>query len=295
MDGGDTFGNHFFKARSWFFENTGGSFPHWILREDHAKEFKKELFKNATRLLKTECLQLPPKIFTERYVNLSGTQREIYHKVSKELLKVLTLPEGKVKIQNSLVKMAKLSQLSSGFVYTDKKPQLFSPNPKLELLKEVIEEIPKDDKIVIYVRWLQDLESIKAMLDSMGLRCAILSGSTKNRQTPIQSFLGEATQKILLSQMTAGAYGLTLTVSHTIIYYSLGFSSIEFQQSQDRIHRIGQKFPCVYVSLMCNNTIDKYIYDSLKENVDIAESLLNGKSVERLKENLKLLGGASET
>lgn len=94
--------------------------------------------------------------------------------------------------------------------------------------------------------------------------------------------------RILVSQITAGAYGLTLTVAHTIIYFSLGFSVIEFLQSQDRIHRIGQTKSCIYISLLCEKTVDEYMYRTLQEKVNIAKSLLDFKLIERLKEQLCL-------
>lgn len=289
VDGGETFGRNYFAARNHFFVNHGYGFPDWRLRKDTEEEFKKRLYFNATRQTKEECLDLPPKIFTERYTELIGIQRDIYRKIAQELLKELILPEGRVKIQNSLVKLAKLSQLTGGFLYTDKKAQIFDENPKLELLKEVIEEIPQTDKIIIFAKWTQDIKTIAKQLDILRINHVILSGQTKDRGKLINNFINIANIKILLSQITTGAYGLNLTCSSVVIYYSLGFSSVEFWQSQDRIHRIGQDKSCVYISLLAENTIDTYIHDCLKKHTAISKSLLNDNYRLRLKENLSCL------
>jgi SNF2 family DNA or RNA helicase len=287
VDGGETFGRNYFAARNYYFVNHGYSFPDWHIREEKKEEFKKRLFFNAIRLSKDECLDLPPKIFTERYTELLGVQKDIYRKIANELLYELRLPAGIVKIKNSLVKLTKLSQIANGFIYTNKDVQLFSENPKLELLQQTIAEIPRDNKVIIFVKWTQDVKNIAQLLDKFNIPFAVIQGKTRDRAIPINNFINSDQIKILLSQITVGAYGLNLITANYIIYYSLGFSVIEFLQSQDRIHRVGQTRSCIYISLLCHNSVDEYIYKCLKENISIAQSLLNNISVEQLKENLR--------
>ena len=47
-----------------------------------------------------------------------------------------------------------------------------------------------------------------------------------------------------------GGYGLTLTASHTVIYYSNSYDLEIRLQSEDRAHRIGQKEKVTYVDLI---------------------------------------------
>ena len=289
MDGGTTFGKNFWAARHRYFENWGSAFPDWHLRKDKSEEFKERLFTNCTRVLKSECLQLPEKIFTERYAYLTPEQIGVYVPIAQELLQILHLPAGEVKITNKLVKLAKLSQISNGFVYTDKEPQVFAHNPKLDLLQTVIEEVPEDEKIVIFAKWRQDIETIKQYLSSHDIGYSVIHGSVKDRQTPIANFTNDEDTRVLLSQITAGAYGLNLMAANHVIYYSFGFSAGEWIQSQDRIHRIGQTKTCLYISLLCASTVDMYIADVLKNKTDLAKSLTDEVSVNRLKRNLELL------
>jgi SNF2 family DNA or RNA helicase len=288
VDGGQTFGKNFFAARNKFFENRGYAFPDWRLREETKEEFKQRLFLNAIRVLKSEALDLPDKIFTERYADMTAEQLSLYIPIAEELLHEIRLPAGKVKIQNALVKVAKLSQITNGFIYTDNSTQVFTNNPKLQLLQEVINEIPQNKKIIVFAKWVQDIKSIKQYLLDNAIGHAAIDGSTTHRENIIKEFLNDEDKKILLAQITVGAYGLNLAVASYVIYYSTGFSVNEWLQSQDRVHRIGQTEPCVYISLLCSNSIDAYIYQSLKEHTDLARSLLNEKSILRLKDNLQL-------
>ena len=57
------------------------------------------------------------------------------------------------------------------------------------------------------------------------------------------------------------------------IYYSLSFSYEEFKQSQDRIHRIGQKNRCTYIVLQAKDTIDKKIYNCLQRKGNAVDEL----------------------
>ena len=286
VDGGETFGRNYFAARNHFFINHGYTFPDWRLRKDKEEEFKKKLYFNAIRVLKEDCLDLPPKVFTERYTELDGLQKDIYRKIAEELLKELRLPEGRVRIKNSLVKLPKLSQLTGGFLYTDKDVQLFPENPKLELLQQTIEEIPSKDKIIILGKWTQDITNISKLLDNNNILFTTIQGRTRDRAIPIKDFNDPVGARALLAQIAVGAYGLNLAAANYVIYYSLGFSLIEWLQSQDRIHRIGQTKSCIYIPLLVRNTIDEYIYNCLKEHVAISKSLLDERLGKQLQENL---------
>jgi len=50
---------------------------------------------------------------------------------------------------------------------------------------------------------------------------------------------------------------------------------VQFKQSQDRIHRIGQKNKCTYIILQARNTIDEKIYDCLQRKKNTVDELYN--------------------
>ena len=71
-----------------------------------------------------------------------------------------------------------------------------------------------------------------------------------------------------------GGYGLTLTCSHTVVYYSNDYSLEVRMQSEDRAHRIGQKDKVTYVDLMTEGTIDEKIVNSLNNKIDLASQVM---------------------
>ena len=71
-----------------------------------------------------------------------------------------------------------------------------------------------------------------------------------------------------------GGYGLTLTSSHTVVYYSNDYSLEVRLQSEDRAHRIGQTSKVTYVDLMADHTIDEKIVKALNAKIDLASQVM---------------------
>ena len=286
LDGGKTFGRNFFQSRNRYFKDIGSYYPNWVIKETSKEEFTSKLYSIAIRLTKEDCLELPPKVWSSRYTTLSKEQEEYYRPVASDLIKQLDTETGKVNIKSTLDKIGKLSQITSGFMYTeDKKTHFFNQNNKLELLEEVISEFSEEEKIIIYCRWRSEIDLLSKWCNSKELSYVSLSGDTEDRGKVVDMFQNKDT-KLLLCNISVGKYSLTLTSSSTILYYSMGFSTEEFIQSSDRIHRISQTKTCLYVPLLIKNGIDEYIYNSVIKKISIANAIINPEFKEMLKRSL---------
>ena len=74
---------------------------------------------------------------------------------------------------------------------------------------------------------------------------------------------------------SAGSKGNTWVAAHNVIYYSLSYKLMDYLQSQDRNHRIGQRYDCNYIHLVVPRTIDEKIQKALQSKQDVADSILN--------------------
>ena len=63
--------------------------------------------------------------------------------------------------------------------------------------------------------------------------------------------------QVLAVQIQAGGLGVDLTRAAYCIYYSLGFSLSEYEQSLARVHRPGQTRPVAYYHLIAEHTVDR--------------------------------------
>jgi len=306
MDGGKTFGRNYHAALRQWFHNVGFGFPKWDLKADKEEEFKSRLFTRAVRVRKEECLDLPDKVYLERYGSLGPTQKKLYAKVADELYKEITLDSSvakvngkgnkKINLSNVLPRMAKMRQITGGFVYNqDDKIELLE-NPKIDLLRETIECLPEEEKFIIYYIHKQDRVFIEELLKDMDINSGVIDGSTdSNSRGVLIDSLCVGSLRCLMIQQQSGGFGLNLQVCHNMIYYNHSNSVIEWQQSQDRIHRMGQRDDCNYYILMIKDTIDEYLYAMMKNKMDLVNALQNEAEVLRLKANLELLLGKRVT
>ena len=110
----------------------------------------------------------------------------------------------------------------------------------------------------------------------LGEQCAILSGvaSDDEKKDAIEGFQ-QGRYKYLVANPASGGHGLTFTNCHYMVYYSLNYSYELDKQSQDRIHRIGQKENSTYYYLIADKTIDEVIYKILQRKADLSNEILH--------------------
>jgi SNF2 family DNA or RNA helicase len=283
LDGGKTFNKNYFAARSKYFKNIGSFYPMWVPRDLMKEELSKKMYSIAIRITKDECLDLPEKVWSNRYMELSNEQRRYYVPIAKGILKILDTTSGKVKIRGALDGIGKLSQLLSGFMYTQDGAYHLNPNPKLELLEDVVDEFPKEEKIIIYCRWKEEATIISQWAKSKGYSYVTMTGETDSvdRAKYINSFQNGDT-KLFICNVAVGKFSLTLTASSTIVYYSMGFGIEEFIQSSDRIHRVSQTRTCLYLPLLTVGGVDEYIFDSVSRKIKIAQAIVDPEFRKRL-------------
>jgi len=284
LDGGKTFGKNFFASRNKYFKNVGSFFPQWVPKELMQEELSKKMYSIACRVTKEQCLDLPEKVWSSRYMEMSEEQREFYSPIAQGIIKNLETTSGNIKIQSTLDEIGKLSQILSGFIYTQDRPYYFDPCPKLELLEDVIKEFPEDEKIIIYCRWREEINILSSWAKSNKYSYVAMDGSTndKDRAKYVDLFQNSDI-KLFICNIAVGKFSLTLTSSSTIIYYSMGFGIEEFIQSSDRIHRMTQNKTCLYLPLLTNHGMDEYIYDSVSRKVKIAQAITDPEFLRRLK------------
>jgi SNF2 family DNA or RNA helicase len=215
---------------------------------------------------KEDVLDLPDQIHQIRQVNLAPDERRAYDELKTSL--VLRFENQVVLAETALTEVMKLRQLSSGFVYdTEGDPKVFGDS-KLKENKRLLEEIG-DEQVII---WAQYRTEIHQLLDDLS-ESVSLYGGTADKQASIEAFKSGRAQYLIAHPQTAG-HGLTFVNCSHSVYYSLDYSLERFQQSQNRIHRIGQRRTCIYHYLLAENSIDSVIYRALHKKGDMASAAL---------------------
>lgn len=224
----------------------------------------------ASFVKKSDCLDLPEKVFVVRKFVLDSEARDAYDTMVKD--KVLPLVDGKAIMSvNALAELAKCRQLAGGFILDHQGMVHRTGNQKLELLEEVLDEIGPQP-VIVWVQYREDARRIKELLGEQAV-LAIGNMTPGELTRNIDAFKAGPARYLIAHPRTLG-HGVTLTNASYVVYYSLSYSLEEFIQSQDRVHRIGQAFKCTYFSLLAEDTVDEVIYKALLKKEDSSRAIL---------------------
>jgi SWI/SNF-related matrix-associated actin-dependent regulator 1 of chromatin subfamily A len=97
--------------------------------------------------------------------------------------------------------------------------------------------------------------------------------SIEERSRIVSKFQEKDRSRILIANPAAAREGLTLTRASAAIYFDRNFSLMDYLQSQDRIHRIGQEHKCTIYKQIARNTIDEYTDMLIEIKAEIARFL----------------------
>ena len=233
------------------------------------------------RIRKEECLDLPPKTFEDYPVNLDDKSRALYRQLQKQA--VAELEGREITANHVLVRMLRLQQLTGGFLVDDKGERHQVNTAKLDALSDIVESLVLDEgkKLIIFSRFLAEMDAIEKMvrekLQKAKKTLVRIDGSVKasERGGIVQTFQSDARCAVFLGELDACAEGLTLTAAQTVVYYSVNWNLAKYQQSADRVHRIGQTGTCTYIHLICPGTIDMKIMAALKSKENLAKSVVD--------------------
>ena len=237
-------------------------------------ELSEKLQGFSYRVLKEDCLDLPPKNWTKRHITLSKEQQKVYDQMKKEALATLN---GKVTSTMTVItQLMRLQQITCGhFVADDGSTQEIKNNRIIELM-EVLDEI--EGKAIIWGHWQKDIQNIVGEIEKVYGPGSVVSyyGLTPQdeRQDNIRRFQDDPECRFMVGTPSTGGYGITLTAANTVIYYSNGYDLEKRLQSEDRAHRIGQKKNVTYIDIIAEDTVDEKIVKSLRKKINIASEVL---------------------
>ena len=230
--------------------------------------------KFSERILKEDCLDLPPKNWIKRHITLSNEQKKAYEQMKKAAMAVLN---GKVTTTMTvLTQLMRLHQITCGHFTADDGSVQLIPNNRITELMSILEET--EGKAIIWANYQRDVNQIiEAIVKEYGPGSVVdYYGLTpqEDRQDNIRKFQNNSECRFIVGTPQTGGYGITLTQANTVIYFSNGYDLEKRLQSEDRAHRIGQKKNVTYVDIICEDTIDEKIVKALRDKINIASEVL---------------------
>lgn len=291
LDNGETFGKNFFSFRGRFFEDKNAAFkakssyfPKWEPRVSEFPVLQDKIRKKAIRVLKKDCLDLPPLIKQEVHVSMSPEQTRMYEEMRKEFV---TFVESKsaepraVVAQLAVTKALRLQQIVSGFAKDDMDTEHELKCPRLDALSDLLEDITPGNKVIVWAVFKHNYRMIAALCKKLGLEYAELHGdiTAAQKQENIDKFRTDDKCRVMIANQSAGGVGINLIEAAYAIYYSKGFSLEHDLQSEARNYRGGSEVhtKVTRIDLVCRGTIDELVMESLGKKQVISDVILNWK------------------
>ena len=236
------------------------------------------------RVLKKDCLDLPEKIYTVRYVTLTDEQAKMYSLLQQQAM--LMFDDGEmVSAPAVITQMLRIQQVMSGHLKTDDGEMKYFPSRRMDALEEITEE--HQGKAIIWSRFRYDIIQITEMLNKKygkGSAAAYFGDtSDDDRATAVLNFQNpNHPLRFFVGNPATAGYGLTLTEANLVVYYANDFNLETRIQSEDRAHRIGQKNNVTYIDLISEGTLDEKIVEALRNKINIGAKVLGERAREWL-------------
>jgi len=220
-----------------------------------------------------DCIDLPPRTDMTREVTMTEEQSESYWEMEDELATELGGLGSKVRAEavNSLSKMMKLRQITSGFLINslDQTVGRLDKSPKFEEMDALIEQL-QGQKLLIICQFSEEIRQCLERYKHLGVATIKGGISIEERNRLVVDFQTTDNLQILVLQPQAASHGLTLTEAAYLAFLSLDYNYEFYHQVAKRIERIGQKRPMFVIRMVakCSDgtpTIDSDLVDLLTQ------------------------------
>ena len=247
--------------------------------ETEADDLKKITSPFLLRRLKTDpkvISDLPDKIITNQYCNLTPEQLAIYENlVETELHKVMGA-ETKIERQAYVLKLlTALKQVCNHpRAYDKETPVEMKYSGKAAVLIELLNEIiSSGEKAIIFSQYVGTLDILKNIIQKeLGTEPLLLHGQmpASKRKKAVDVFQTDPAYRIFLISLKAGGTGLNLTAANRVIHFDLWYNPAVEDQATDRAFRIGQTKNVFVHRLICSGTFEEKIDEIIQKKREIS-------------------------
>lgn len=244
-----------------------------LLEYQNLDELKLWLTEITDRVVKDKVLDLPPKLYTKRYFDISPAQRAAYKTLDEELM--LQVGDEIITAELPIVKLLRFQQIACNYVPVgeDEPVHMFSDkNPRMTVMESIRDET--HNPAIVWARFTHDVDQLMDLLGKDAVRYdgSVDDDTAERNKLAFQK--GDA--KWFVGTAQKGGPGLTLTQAKTMVYYSNSFRLIDRLQSEDRCHRAGMdEHPVNYIDIVANDTVDEHIVSNLRNKRDVATEIQN--------------------
>jgi superfamily II DNA or RNA helicase len=236
------------------------------------------------RRTKEEILkELPPKIETDFYLDLTEKQKGLYAKTVEavrstieEAFRTKTTSQAKIIALTGLLKLRQICLTPRLLI-----PGMAEVTPKIEFLKTQLTKLyTEGHHALVFSQFTSFLNIVEEEIQGNGLRIFRLDGSTPvgNRRKLVEGFQKSQEPSVFLLSLKAGGQGLNLTRATYVFHLDPWWNPAVENQASDRAHRIGQKKKVIITRLIMRHTIEEKMMELKRRKLKLYQAILESPS-----------------
>lgn len=234
-----------------------------------------------------EVLDLPEAVHIIVDTPLEGQARRLHAKIMEEMWVELeeiaiVANQHKKRINKAMLntvittQLIRCAQVTGGFVGGIINPNDMDAEPTIEritggsktqALKDIIDGMDKNEKMVVFCHFQEDLRQIEEIAEEADLRYGEISGRYKTGLTLDAKMNPDI--DLVGVQLQSGGVGIDLTAARYCVYWNKSHDFGNYEQSLKRCHRPGQKNTVFFYHLITPDSVDERVEASLKNKEDV--------------------------
>lgn len=233
------------------------------------------------RLRKEDVLpDLPEKQYITRKFLLPPDIQRMYDKLADDFMTEFVIADGNNTITATMAisRVTRLHQIANGHAVDDLGSVHTFDSGKYSVLCDILDERPEGSKTLIWAHYRHTVDFLHDQLNKDygdGSAVRIYGSLSESERTRVLKDFKTGKAKYLIANPATAGWGLTLTEADTAIYYTNSYNWEHRDQSEDRIHRIGQESDSVtYFDIVAAGTVEEKILDILGRKGDFSKSVL---------------------
>ena len=214
------------------------------------------------RRLKTDIDDMPDKIITPVYHDMSKAQEKDYENLWDEYLVERKKKKKRGEVDRDLVELILLRQFIAKITISK----------TIEMVENALEQ---DQKVIIFTNFTDELLTLH---EHFGSKSVIHYGemSETKKQASVDLFQKNPNKQVFIGNIKSAGVGITLTEATIVIFNSFDWVPGNNEQAEDRSYRIGQtNHVNVYYQLF-NDTIAIKMWNMLENKKEVIAQIIGG-------------------
>jgi hypothetical protein len=231
------------------------------------------------RFLEDVAPDVPPKKRSYLYINLRPKQQSLYDKANQDFEDWLRKEKERLLGEGMAEGEVERAMAAEAFVKIGYLRRIAGEGKVPAAADWIARAVRLGEPVVVFCEHQNVIKKLSKSLRRQRIRHVILDGAatSKQRQAMIDSFQDHKIPVFIGSK--AAKEGITLTSARHLLFVERYFTAADEEQSEDRVRRIGQKFPTTIWFLHALGTVDDRIDAIVQTKRQLVQSVLGASTI----------------